>query len=184
MTLIARYVNYNELSEEEKMESIHLMIEKANSYILKLSQSIISNYMEDFLQDINYVLVKIFSKSNKKEFDCEEQLIRYFKVCIENIHIKYIKDRKEKYNSIILYDDELYYPSYHYSFNENGLFLFIIDMLDRVDENEKIIIKSFINNDKLLSQQEVAKLLHTSQQYISYKLKKIKKKLFDNEKDK
>lgn len=87
---------------------------------------------------------------------------------------------KNKYNNnyyIIPYDDEIYYTYNQNYLCEYDFIKLIKKILNVLNSEEIILLKTFINDNKYISQCEVAKILNTSQQCISYKLNKIKKKL-------
>lgn len=98
-------------------------------------------------------------------------MIRYIKKSIKNIYLKYLNDRYQYFNLTIEFNDSILKK---YKTNDDHL---IINLLSFLDEEDIIILNSFNKDNKLLSQKEVAELLNTSQQCISYKLTKIKKKL-------
>ena len=177
MSLISRYEIYHQLSEEEKLNTINIIVKYIKGYIILLCRSIANCSKDDFLQDINYIIIKVLTSKNKKSFDNEEQFISYIKVCIKNLHSKYLKNKFINDKFIIPYDDEINYIHLQNSFYEYDLIKLIKEILNILNKEEITLLKVFIKDNNFISQCEVAKKLNTSQQCISYKLNKIKKKL-------
>ena len=59
MPLINRYEIYHQLSEEEKLKTINIIVKSIKGYIITLCRSIANCSKDDFLQDINYIIIKV-----------------------------------------------------------------------------------------------------------------------------
>lgn len=156
---------YKDDLKQEILMSIFKVVNNFKIKTLNTDLSYIDNFKEKYKNVTNYNMEEEYNL-----FCNENQFRKYIEVLCKNKVIDFI--RKEKHENVIslnnLVDEK----------NE------LIDMIKDEKIKEKEItfssknlefLNHFIENDRILTQKEVAKKLGISQQAVSKKIKKIKK---------
>lgn len=156
---------YKDDLKQEILMSIFKVVNNFKIKTLNTDLSYIDNFKEKYKNLTNYNMEEEYNL-----FCNENQFRKYIDILCKNKVIDFI--RKEKHENVISLNNLV---------DENNE---LLDMIKDEKIKEKEIIFSsknleflnhFIENDRILTQKEVAKKLGISQQAVSKKLKKIKK---------
>lgn len=158
--------NKDDLKQEILM-SIFKVVNNFKIKTLNADLSYIDNFKEKYKNETNYNFEEEYNL-----FCNENQFRKYIDLLCKNKVIDFI--RKEKQENII---------SLNRLVDENTELLELIkekeikDIKILYSSKDLEFLNNFIEENRILTQKEVAKKLGTSQQVISYKIKKIKEKL-------
>lgn len=158
--------NKDDLKQEILM-SIFKVVNNFKIKTLNADLSYIDNFKEKYKNETNYNFEEEYNL-----FCNENQFRKYIDLLCKNKVIDFI--RKEKQENII---------SLNRLVDENTELLELIkekeikDIKILYSSKDLEFLNNFIEENRILTQKEVAKKLGTSQQVISYKINKIKKKL-------
>ena len=223
--MLNKYLNYNNLSDIEKGNIIIEMIKMSYETIKKYLEKLNYYGYEDFIGDVSYLIIEIFTyhkfkfdfyktkkelylqivnnsfeknyysryiksiNNKKQDFYSKEfiysifndycnytflcKLKAYINKCIYNIYLKHIKQKTEYF----LFIDELSSKNINnHHINVDNIH-YKIDII-YLNQDEQKLIKSFIKNNKILTQCEVANEIGINNKTISKRLKRIKNKMY------
>ena len=159
--------NNKEDLKQEILMSIFKVVNNFKIKTLNADLSYIDNFKEKYKNETNYNFEEEYNL-----FCNENQFRKYIDLLCKNKVIDFI--RKEKQENII---------SLNSLVNENTELLELIkekeikDIKIQYSSKDLEFLNNFIEENRILTQKEVAKKLGTSQQVISYKINKIKKKI-------
>lgn len=158
---------YKDDLKQEILMSIFKVVNNFKIKNLNADLSYIDNFKEKYKNETNYNFEEEYNL-----FCNENQFRKYINILCKNKVIDFI--RKEKQENII---------SLNRLVDENTELLELIkekeikDIKILYSSKDLEFLNNFIEENRILTQKEVAKKLGTSQQVISYKIKKIKEKL-------